>query len=243
MRKTKVKFQFLSILFIFALLSINYFMENNFNNGFNSETSEFNYEEHSLPYTSSGSLNKYYFNYYKEIIIDSSKVMGSTDLINFPLLLSIYDSDLRTEVQFNGNDIAFHNGTNWLDHEFELFKKDFNTTHARLIAWIRIPYLSNSTDTKIYMYYGNSTMGSQQNPEGVWDNNYYAVYHMNQDPSVSSVLDSTANNYDMTPGSGLVSSNLVDGIIGKALEFNRQSDEYLNISSGFSNPTNSLSLE
>ncbi|MFX1329089.1 MAG: DUF2341 domain-containing protein [Promethearchaeota archaeon] len=243
MRKSKVKFQFLSILFIFAILSINSFIESNINNGCNSEISKFNYEEHLLPYTSSGSLKKNYFTYCKEIIIDSSKVMGSTDLINFPFLLSIYDSDLHIEVQSNGNDIAFYNGTNWLDHEFELFKQDFNTTHARLIAWIRIPYLSTSSDTKIYMYYGNSTMGSQQNPEGVWDSNYYAVYHMNQDPSVSSVLDSTANNYDLNSGPGFTSGDSVNGIINKAIKFNGQSDEYLNISSGFSNPTNCLSLE
>ncbi|MFX0141523.1 MAG: DUF2341 domain-containing protein, partial [Candidatus Hodarchaeota archaeon] len=243
MRKINVKFQFLSIFFIFALLSISFFIENNFNDGYNNETSEFNYEEHSLPHISSGSLNKSYFNYCKIITINSSKVIGSTDLINFPFLLYIYDSDLHTEVQSNGNDIAFSDGINWLNHEIELFNQDFSETHAHLVAWIRIPSLSTSNDTKIYMYYGNLTMTSQENPEGVWDSNYYAVYHMNQDPSVSSVLDSTANNYDLTTGSGFTSGDLVDGIIGKAIKFNGYSDEYLNISSGFSNPTSSLSIE
>ncbi|MFX1549681.1 MAG: DUF2341 domain-containing protein [Promethearchaeota archaeon] len=243
MRKSKAKFQLLSILFIFTLIAIGSFIEKNFYNGNNNEISELNYEEHSLPHISSGSLNKTYFNYSKVITIDSSKVVGSTDLTNFSFLLSIYDSNLRTEVQSNGNDIAFSDGTNWLDHEIELFKQDFNGTHARLVAWIRIPSLSTSTDTNIYMYYGNSTMASQQNPEGVWDSNYYAVYHMNQDPSSSSVLDSTANNYDLTPGSGFTSAHFVDGIVGKAIKFNSQEDEYLNISSGFSNPTSSLSLE
>ncbi|MFX0004321.1 MAG: hypothetical protein ACFFAA_09065, partial [Promethearchaeota archaeon] len=71
MRKIKAKFRFLSILFIFVLIPISFFIEKNFNNGYNNETSEFNYEEHSLPHISSGSLNKTYFNYSKVITIDS----------------------------------------------------------------------------------------------------------------------------------------------------------------------------
>ncbi|MFX0167245.1 MAG: DUF2341 domain-containing protein [Candidatus Hodarchaeota archaeon] len=188
-------------------------------------------------------VNANYFRFYKEIIINHIMVSGSTDLLNFSVLISVLDSDLYDDVQSTGNDIAFAKDTAWLDHEIELFDQNYNETHAHLVAWIRIPSLSTSTDTKIYMYYGNSTMGSQQNPVGVWDSNYYSVYHMNQDPSNSSVLDSTANNYDLNAGSGFTSGDFIDGIIGKAIKFNSQPDEYLNISSGFSNPTSCFSLE
>ncbi|MFX1324039.1 MAG: DUF2341 domain-containing protein [Promethearchaeota archaeon] len=193
--------------------------------------------------SSSDPLNQYYFKFYKEIVIDHTKVSGISNLINFPILISLFDSDLQDHAQSDGDDIVFYNGSEMLDHELEVFTKDYNSTHAKLVVWVRIPSLSPINDTIIKMCYGNSTIGSQQNPEGVWDSNYYAVYHMNQDPSVSSVLDSTANNYDLDSGPGFTSGNLIDGAIGKAIEFNRQTDEYLNISSGFLNPTSSLSLE
>ncbi|MFW9950626.1 MAG: DUF2341 domain-containing protein, partial [Candidatus Thorarchaeota archaeon] len=193
--------------------------------------------------SSSDPLNQYYFKFYKEIVIDHTKVSGTSSLINFPILISLFDSDLHDHAQSDGDDIVFFNGSELLDHELEVFTIDYNDTHAKLVVWVRIPSLSPIVDTIIKMYYGNLTIGSQQNPEGVWDSNYYAVYHMNQDPSVSSVLDSTANNYDLDSGPGFTSGNLIDGAIGKAIEFNRQPDEYLNISSGFSNPTSSLSLE
>jgi tetratricopeptide (TPR) repeat protein len=212
-----------------------------------------NYYENSLGnpkfliQTSSSSLpNKHYFKYYKEIIIDHNQVNGTGDHKNFPVLISIFDTDLYDDVQSNGNDIAFANDTAWLDHEIELFDQTFNTSHAKLVAWVRIPTLSVTIDTVFRMYYGNLTMDSRQNPEGVWDGNYYAVYHMNQDPSSTSVLDSTANNYDLTPGPGFTSGDLVEGVIGKAIKFDSTdypSSEYLEMTSGFSNPTSSLSLE
>ncbi|MHA2282401.1 MAG: DUF2341 domain-containing protein [Promethearchaeota archaeon] len=204
-------------------------------------------DPNSLIHTSSsGPLNKHFFKYYKTITIDHNQVKGPGDHKNFPVLISIFDSDLHDAAQSNGNDIAFGNNTAWLNHEIELFEKTYNSTHAKLVAWVRIPALSVTIDTVFSMYYGNETMGSRQNPEGVWDDNYYAVYHMNQDPGSTSVLDSTANNYDLTAGPGFNSGDLVDGVIGKAIKFDSTdypSSEYLEMTSGFSNPTSSLSLE
>ena len=124
-----------------------------------------------------------YFTDYKEIIIDHTKVSGTEDLLNFPVLISSFDVDLHNKVQVDGDDIAFSNGVSWLDHEIELFNQTYNSTHAQLVAWVRIPRLSTSTNTGIRMYYGNSTMGAQENPTGVWDSNYEFVLHMNQDPT------------------------------------------------------------
>ncbi|MFX1233180.1 MAG: DUF2341 domain-containing protein [Promethearchaeota archaeon] len=234
-----VFFIFIVNLLTIVLLPIGAIKENDYENSLGIPK--------SLIQTSSSTLpNKHYFKYYKEILIDHNQVNGMGDHKNFPMLISIFDTDLHDDVQSNGNDIVFANNTVWLNHEIELFEKTYNSTHAKLVAWVRIPKLSITNDTILRMYYGNSTMDSRQNPEGVWDSNYYAVYHMNQDPSSSSVLDSTANSYDLTPGSGFNSGDLVDGVIGKAIKFDSgeyPSSEYLEMTSGFSNPTNSLSLE
>ncbi|MFW9824161.1 MAG: DUF2341 domain-containing protein, partial [Candidatus Thorarchaeota archaeon] len=196
-----------------------------------------------LPPKLNAPFNAQHFAYFKTITIDHTQVSGTSGLANFPFLISFLDEDLRVDVQSDGDDIAFSLNNVWLDHEIELFNQAYSPTHAKLVVWVRIPALSVNVDTIIRMYYGNSTMGSRENPEGVWDSNYYAVYHMNQDPSGSSILDSTSNNYDLTPGTGFTSGDLVDGIIGKAIQFGGVNTEYLELTSGFSNPTSSLSLE
>ncbi|MHA2343272.1 MAG: DUF2341 domain-containing protein, partial [Candidatus Hodarchaeales archaeon] len=186
------------------------------------------------------------YRYYKELTIDQTKVSGSSNLINFPVFINITDSDLLDDVQSNGNDIAFYNGSEWLDHEIEVFNQDYNDTHAQLVAWVRIPSLSPSVDTNITMYYGNSTMGPQEYPTGVWDDNYEFVLHMNQDPSSSDILDSTSNGFDFDVEStgSMTSNDLVDGQIGKAISFDGVDDYiYLPISEGFSGPTDQMMFE
>ncbi|MFX0139003.1 MAG: hypothetical protein ACFFDN_35505, partial [Candidatus Hodarchaeota archaeon] len=76
-----------------------------------------------LNISNSNHLRTDYFKYYKSITIDHTKVFGSSDLINFPVLISIIDSDLRNYVQPDGDDIAFFNGSIWLDHEIEVFNQ------------------------------------------------------------------------------------------------------------------------
>ncbi|MFX1329090.1 MAG: DUF2341 domain-containing protein, partial [Promethearchaeota archaeon] len=144
--------------------------------------------------------NAHYFAYYKEIVIEHSMVYGSNDLLNFSVLISILDSDLKDHVNSSsGNDIAFAYNEEWLDHELELFNQTYNETHAQLVAWVRIPLLSASLDTIIRMYYGNSTMGLRENPEGVWDSNYKGVWHLSESTGgTDAIKDSTINGNDGT---------------------------------------------
>ena len=148
--------------------------------------------------------NENYFGYYKVITIDNTMVNGSTDLYNFPMLFSILDQDLHDDVQSNGSDIAFANESIWLNHEIESFNQGYNGTHAELIVWVQIPTLSYSTTTNITMYYGNLTMGAQENPSGVWDSNYKGIWHLKEDPADSApqFQDSTSNNNDGTASGG-----------------------------------------
>ncbi len=177
-------------------------------------------------------LNDHYFTYYKEIIIHHSMVSGFDDLLNFPILISCFDKDLHDNVQqSNGNDIAFSDGITWLDHEIEHFNQGYNTTHAELITWVRIPSLSNSVDTIIYMYYGNSTMDSRENSENVWDNSYKGIWHLKENPTAPApqFLDSTSYNNDGT-AFNLFSSNRTSGKIDGGLIFNDENEACVNIS-------------
>ena len=125
----------------------------------------------------------------KNITIDHTKV--TDDLTYFPVLINIYDSDLKDHAQSDGDDIVFANSSNngKLPHEIELYNNTYNSTHAHLVAWVNIPTLSSTTDSLIHIYYDNAIVSDQQNVTGVWDSDYKAVVHMN-DNSTTTVLDS-----------------------------------------------------
>jgi hypothetical protein len=126
----------------------------------------------------------------------------AADLDDFPLLIDITDTDLRDKAQADGHDIIFRALDDTicddlapapctLDHEVE--KWDGGT--GELIAWVRIPKLSASSDTTIYMYYGNPNVyESTENPAGVWDSNYQAVWHLKETTGgTDAIIDSTGN--------------------------------------------------
>jgi len=128
--------------------------------------------------------------YRKEIAIDYTKV--GDDLTNFSLLVDITDTDLASEALSNGDDILFtsDNGTTKLDHEIELY--DDGT--GQLVAWVRIPSLSSTANTIVYMYYGNSGASNQENVTAVWDTSYIIVQHLEETSGTH--YDSTGNAND-----------------------------------------------
>ncbi|MFW9861993.1 MAG: DUF2341 domain-containing protein, partial [Candidatus Thorarchaeota archaeon] len=150
----------------------------------------------------------------KIITVDSTKVLSN--LNDYPLLLDLYDRDLRTDVQDDGDDIAFKIGKTVLDYEIEVFDQTWNSTHAHLIAWVRVPFLSSAVDTEITMLYGNPDIGKQENPNGVWDNRYAGVWHLSE--SSGDALDSTSYATQGTPTGGVAQG--ISGYIGQAYDFN-----------------------
>lgn len=134
----------------------------------------------------------------KKITIDNTKVSGASHS-SFPVLISRTDADIKAGAQADGDDILFTSadGTTKLDHELE--KWDNGT--GELVAWVRVPTLSGSVDTDLFVYYGNPGAASQQNPTGVWDSFYKMVHHM-VGASATALDDSTANNHDVTGEGG-----------------------------------------
>jgi hypothetical protein len=127
----------------------------------------------------------------KLIRIDQTKV-GSGGVTDFPVLVVLSsDADLQASAQANGNDIVFtaSDGTTKLSHEIERY----DGATGELIAWVKVPSLSSTADTDIYMYYGNATAGNQQNPTDVWSNGYVGVWHLKETPTgaAGEVKDST----------------------------------------------------
>ena len=80
-----------------------------------------------------------------------------------------------------------------------------------MIAWVRIPVLSHTSDTVLYMFYGNASIASsQQNPGGVWGN-YMGTWHLPNGTTLSAI-DSTSNgNNGILEGGVGATSGIVDG--------------------------------
>jgi hypothetical protein len=165
------------------------------------------------------------FQYKKDITIDHNKV--AADLTGFPVLIDIYDSDLHTKVQPDGDDIMFTSNGRSLPHEIELFDQQYNSTHAHLVAWVRAD-ISSVSNTVISMYYANSAMGSKESPEEVWRNQYQGVWHLGESPSVGKpapqIMDSTYNNNDGTTYGTMLEEDKVPGLIGNAIDFDGSND-------------------
>jgi LysM repeat protein len=128
------------------------------------------------------------------ITIDHTKVSGPGNLINFGMLFSVSDPNLRTVAnggkvgKTDGTDIMFtaSDGVSKLDHELD----SYSASTGQVNAWVRLASLSATTDTVIYVYYGNVYASDQQNKTGVWDNSYRLVWHLGNG-TVLSGADST----------------------------------------------------
>jgi hypothetical protein len=160
----------------------------------------------------------------KEIIIDHTKVFGS-DQLNFPVLINTTDSGLQAYAQSDGHDILFTDstGTNKIPYE----REQYTSSTGALVVWVKIANLSHTTDTFIYMYYGNSTAGDQQDSTGgVWDSNFIGVWH-SEDASSTTIADSTANANTGTKY-GIVKPIETPGKIGEAQSYNGV-DNYIGV--------------
>ena len=155
--------------------------------------------------------------YRKEININHSKV--SSDLLSFPVLIDIIDMDLAQKAQTDGDDIVFTDGLGvQLNHEIE----SYNNSDGHLVVWINVTNLSSSTDTVLYIYYGNPDSNNQENAEGVWDSDFEAVWHLAETVGGTDAWkDSTGNGYNGTdenmaqgdPGTDFNATGKINGAI------------------------------
>jgi len=164
------------------------------------------------------------YSYIRAVTIDHTKV-PNTHQINFPFLFNITDPALATTASGGhlssaaGFDMVFASdsqGQTKLDFEIE----EYNPAIGRLVAWVRIPDLSPSADTVIYILYGNSNVtSSQQNPAGVWSTGFTGVWHFPTGTSLS------ANDSTTHGGNGTITgATSAPGRIGGGSNFNGSSN-------------------
>ncbi|WP_317897992.1 DUF2341 domain-containing protein [Aurantibacillus circumpalustris] len=168
------------------------------------------------------------YKYRKRITFNSSQVSGTTDLIDFPVIISITnDNNLRVtssggHVQSaNGYDIIFtsSDGVTVLNHELT----SYTSTNGSLDCWVKIPLLSVSIDTDIYMYYGNSAVTTDQSTTNTWSNGFVGVWHFDNDVNNSTALT-------WMNGTNYSTSNNATAKFGTARRFQSGSSQYIDVS-------------
>ena len=168
------------------------------------------------------------FKYRKQLTIDYTKVACSSGVTEFPVLISMSGvTELKTTSYTGGHvqsssgyDIIFRasNGVDQLYHEIESYSGSAGT----LAAWVRVPTVSGTADTTIYMYFGNQCITSAPPSTfttEVWDDNYMGVWHLKE--SSGNFADSTSNG---NTGTDLVSATGKTGKIGSGQQFDGTND-------------------
>ncbi|NQZ77133.1 MAG: DUF2341 domain-containing protein, partial [Ekhidna sp.] len=150
----------------------------------------------------------------KTITIDQSMVSGSTDLEDFPVLIRVTGADFddidSVQTQNNGYDVRFtyENSLVWLEHQIETYDQ----VNKEFLAWIKLPVLSSSENTKLEMYYGNSSAITDPSVLSTFDTSRYeGVYHLDD------ASDNTSNGNN---GTAISSPVFQKAYIGDGVETN-----------------------
>ena len=171
-----------------------------------------------------GQVSGYTFR--KSIDINDAQVSGTSDLIDFPVLLSFTDTDLQDNLlSAQGFDITFtdSDGVTPLDHELQ----SYNSGTGELVVWVRIPTLRHNVDTRIYMYYANASETADPSSVDTWQD-FIGVWHLEESGTgaLDDYKESSATGNDARGGGGNVLKIPVQstGIIGNGQDFDAVDD-------------------
>lgn len=164
------------------------------------------------------------FSYYRTLTFDHTQV--PSDQSNIPMVLLGTVSSLKTVA--NGGHVQSSSG--W-DIVFSLVSDGSSPINWEIVSWdastgaveywLQVPTLSASSDTVIYLCYGDASITTDQSATSsglAWDTNYVAVYHFGTASSL--VLTSSGQ----VPGVGNVnltatgSPSATAGLIGGAFD-------------------------
>lgn len=170
----------------------------------------------SITYTSDNASTGWYnpeWKYRQTITINKDYI--GEELTDFPVLIRL--NSLSDGARDDRHDLVFTLPDNTTVLSYE--REDNNT------IWVKVPTLTPTDDTTLYLYYGNPNAEDQAKPSDVWTNGYIGVWNFNQNPE-EQVKDSSKNAHHSTAVVGGMNKNdsFVDGKIGKALNFDGSND-------------------
>ena len=130
----------------------------------------------------------------KRVFIYTNPAYPETTLTGFPLAVKL-NTSIVLNCTYGGADLRFVALDNTTLYDYEI--ETWNSTDA--CVWVNITTINGLAPTGFYLYYNYSTATPYQDSTKVWDNNYCAVYHMND---TSICWDSTKNRNKSTATTG-----------------------------------------
>lgn len=179
------------------------------------------------------------------IVISAAAVSGSSSHSNFPILITL--DHLNTEVVDagaysalnGGGDIRFSSdaaGNSPLAIEIVEFVTSATPANRRCQIWVKVPSLSATSDTTIYIWYNKAgeTQPATTDPYGsqaVWAD-YEAVWHMENNPggTAPQIPDVTGNGHDLSSMGSMGAGNVVSGVVGNAIALDGVDDQFTIVS-------------
>ncbi|GJL86117.1 MAG: hypothetical protein DHS20C02_18920 [Micavibrio sp.] len=159
----------------------------------------------------------------EQLTISSS--LTNSNLTDFTLLLTEANisANFWANVRADGSDIyvTLADGVTKLNRELVTFNKVGQTMELH----VKIPTISSTVDTDLYLYFGGLT--SESNNAGTWDANTQMVQHFEE--TAGTATDSTVNGLDgtVTAGSYGAAGQIGDGVsfqAGRSLTVNQALD-------------------
>ncbi len=135
--------------------------------------------------------------YRQKLGINGDAYIGS-NITDFTVSVNAPSSntDFWVNVLSSGNDVRFTaaDGSTLLKFEIESFDSTGDD------AWynVKVPTLSSSVNTDIYLYYGNAGAAAGDDKENSVDASHVAVYRLNADKAEGYLDDTTSKNHDLT---------------------------------------------
>lgn len=157
--------------------------------------------------------------YYRTITIDHTKVPSTQS--NFPIVVTGTYTYLKTvgnggSVQnANGYDVGFYSDSA-LTTKLKWETVAYGASTGTVEYWIKIASLSSSSDTVIYMGYGQTSITTDQSDRtNVWDTDFRLVAHMGDGSTIvtndSSSYSYTGTNTSVTATGGAFASGTLGG--------------------------------
>jgi hypothetical protein len=171
----------------------------------------------------------------KKVRLTLNSSVISSDIADFSLAIPLDGTDpLHSAIfsEIGGSSLKLSVETGGAQCPVEVEKWDSGAGKALLHT--KVPSYSSSVDTILILSYDSAqddntayvgAVGSSP-AQSVWDADFSAVYNMAQNPAgvAPQLLDSTVNGHHMTTYGSMSSGDLVDGAVGKAIDFDGADD-------------------
>jgi hypothetical protein len=121
--------------------------------------------------------------------------------------------------QSHGEDIVMTKGDGVTPLPVEMVM--FDPQKPRAEFWFKADTLAASR-RDFYLYYGNPVTARPPYDGSAWSSSYLGVYHLNDDPGLGVVFDSSPNQLNVHAGleAQFTSSDTIQGAVGQAWRFN-----------------------